>query len=71
MPPRVLRELVDVVVKPLSTMFEKSWYSGEVSSEWKKGNIAPSFKMGRKEDPGNYQPVSLTSVLGRSSTDPP
>ncbi|KFQ41893.1 RNA-directed DNA polymerase from mobile element jockey, partial [Nestor notabilis] len=60
--PRVLKELANEVARPLSIIFERSWQSGEVPDDWKKGNVTPIFKKGKVEDPGNYRPVSLTSV---------
>jgi len=62
---REIWELADVVAKPLSMIREKSWRSGEVPGDWKKGNTTPISTKGKKDGPGNYRPVTLTSGLGR------
>ncbi|KAK4819089.1 hypothetical protein QYF61_025348 [Mycteria americana] len=63
--PRVLKELADVLTKPLSIIYQQSWLTGEVPPDWRLVNVTPIFKKGRKEDPGDYRPVSLTSVPGK------
>ncbi|GAB0208059.1 mitochondrial enolase superfamily member 1 [Grus japonensis] len=63
--PRVLRELVEELAKPLSIIYQQSWLTGEVPDDWRLANVTPIYKKGQKEDPGNYRPVSLTSVPGK------
>ncbi|PKU41110.1 hypothetical protein llap_8580 [Limosa lapponica baueri] len=60
--PRVLRELVDVLTEPLSIIYQQSWQTGEVPADWHLANVMPIHKKGWQDDPGNYRPVSLTSV---------
>ncbi|KAK4809039.1 hypothetical protein QYF61_027876 [Mycteria americana] len=61
---RVLKELAEVLTKPLSVIYQQSWLTGEVPVDWRLANVTPIFKKGQ-EDPGNYRPVSLTSVPGK------
>ncbi|KAK4829638.1 hypothetical protein QYF61_005849 [Mycteria americana] len=62
---RELKELAEVLTKPLSIIYQQSWLTGEVPADWRLANVMPIFKKCRKEDPGNYRPVSLSSVLGK------
>lgn len=43
---------------------ESSWRLGKVPEDWERANVTPVFKKGKKEDPGNYRPVSLNSIPG-------
>ncbi|KFQ33488.1 hypothetical protein N332_09301, partial [Mesitornis unicolor] len=63
--PRVLRELAEVLAKPRSIIYQQCWLTGKVPVNWRLANVTPIYKKGWKEDPGNYRPVSLTSVPGR------
>ncbi|RMC20637.1 hypothetical protein DUI87_01489 [Hirundo rustica rustica] len=63
--PRVMTELADELAKPLSIIYQQTWLTGEVPDDWKLANVIPVHKKCRKEDPGNYRPVTLTSVLGK------
>ncbi len=60
--PRLLKDFETELSVPLEILFNKSLREGEVPSDWRKANVAPIYKKGPKGDPGNYRPVSLTSV---------
>ena len=44
------------------TIFCRSLIEGQLPQDWEDGNITPIFKKGKRHIPGNYRPVSLTSI---------
>ena len=60
---RVLQETADILCVPLEIVFTRSMEEGLVPEDWRKANVTPIFKFGSKMSPGNYRPVSLTSII--------
>ena len=60
-----LKKTASMLSKPLTLIFNLSLETGSVPSLWKQALIAPIFKKGRRNNPENYRPVSLTSALCR------
>ena len=58
---RVLKETADII--SLRTWFQNSLDSGVIPEDWCTANITPPFKHGDKQQPSNYEPISLTSIV--------
>ena len=61
--PRVLKELKEVIVVPLTIIFRTSLETSTLPDTWKIAHISAIFKKKDKNVAGNYRPVSLTSVV--------
>ena len=60
--PRILKELADVISRPLTIIFQHSIDTGSVPSQWREAFVTPIFKKGDRHTASNYRPVSLTAV---------
>ena len=61
--PKILKETVEQISKPLAHVFNMSLQEGIVPFEWKEANIIPLFKKGSRNKSVNYRPVSNISHL--------
>ena len=59
---RILKELSDELALPLSIIYSKSLKEGNPKG-WKDAEIHAKHKKDRKDEPGNYRPISLTSIV--------
>ncbi|TRZ23856.1 hypothetical protein HGM15179_003247 [Zosterops borbonicus] len=57
---RVTKELIKETTKPFLIIYQQSWLTRDVPSEWKLANII--YKNSQKEDTENHRPAMLTSV---------
>jgi len=62
---RVLKELAEVITKPLLIIYKQSQLTWDVSVGWRIMNVIPIYKKGRNEDPGYCRPVIQILVLGK------
>ena len=60
---RMLIELSEELSESLALLFNLSLATGNIPEIWKLSNVTPIFKKGVKTTPGNYRPVSLTSII--------
>ena len=60
--PQLLQKLIESLDRPLAIIMQKSLNTGDVPRDWRSANVMPIFKKGSRSVPGNYRPVSLTSV---------
>ena len=63
--PRVNKETEEETAPHFCNIFRISLEQRKAVRDWKLQNISPLFKKGSKDDPGNYRPISLTSVPGK------
>ena len=59
---KLLQSACEELLEPLMLLYESTLNSGTVPSVWKQAVVTPIFKKGTKGEPGNYRPVSLTSI---------
>ena len=61
--PRVLKEVAIEIAHPLTILFNATILHGKIPKAWKEAEVKPIYKKGDKTLPGNYRPVSLTSII--------
>ena len=61
--PRVLRTLEYMLCGPLIHIFNKSAKTEIIPEDWISANVTAIHNKGNRQEPGNYRPISLISVV--------
>ena len=66
--PFVLNMCATSLAKPISSIFQKSFESGEFPKLWLEANVTPLLKKGSGLNPTNYRPISLNNIRWNNGT---
>ena len=58
-----LKMCAEQLALPLQMLFQKSLVQSRFPTAWKKSDVIPIFKNGKREDIANYRPVSILSYI--------
>ena len=61
-PARYLKLVAAQITPAVSLIFQASLEQGSLPSRWLTANVTPIFKKGKRTDPVNYRPISLTCI---------
>ena len=62
---RLIREYPDLIVESLTLIFNQSIETSIFPDEWKTARDSPLFKAGKRNNPSNYQPISIIPVVAK------
>jgi len=65
LPSYFLKEVAKEIAPSLCLIFQASLDQGVLPDIWKSASVVPIYKKGKKEDPSNYRPVSLTCICSK------
>jgi hypothetical protein len=59
-----LKAVFQSLVKPLTSLFQKSLNFGVVPGDWKLANVSPIYKgKGGSDNVANYRPIAVTNCF--------
>ena len=62
---KVLKLLAPAIIGPLSHIVNLAFETGCFPDRLKISSVTPIFKQGKKDDPGNYRPISVLSPISK------
>jgi len=65
LPTKILKDFARELSVPICAIFNASLSHGLIPNDWKKANIIPVFKKGKKSSANNYRPISLLPIISK------